>query len=131
MSKKQHKGVVAEMHDGLELNKHIDAALISDDYAAIEEILISPKYPNLTKEQKEKRILNKALVYLYANIIVTEEFFKYLIFDYKINEAIYSKMNHIYKNSMIDDMFAARKFNEELSSELVNNTEQTNKKTKV
>jgi hypothetical protein len=125
MTKKDEKYLIDESY----LNIEIGLALKNNDYDRIKTILLPESYPNLSIIQKEEKIFELALSYLYFNL-TSIEFFKYFIFEHKVSQDIYNKMEYAYKSKVVEDMFESRNLNENLNLDL-NTNDKIGKKLKV
>jgi hypothetical protein len=99
------------------LKDQISQAIRYNDKKIIEQLMLPENYPNLSQQKKEEEIFNMALDFLFFGL-ETEAFLKFFIFEYGVSEDVHSKINSKYKNSLVEDMFATRKLNEELEKEL-------------
>lgn len=114
--------------------QEVNKIIKSTDRNLFTNIMSKESYPFLTQLEKEKYIFETALSLTKFYVRATD-FLEYLIFEYKINEAIYTSIAHLnrYKpiEDMIEDMFAKRKLADELSQELQKNDINIEKKPKI
>jgi hypothetical protein len=136
MSENKVRSIIDEISDSISLYSQARKAADTTDYTKVEELMLSEKYSYMPQEKKEVTILRVALEPIQFQKIkgdLTESeynFIHYLVFNYQIDEDIYSNMASEYKSPIIEDMFAKRKLNSELATELVS-SENTIKKPKV
>lgn len=103
----------------------------NNDLDTMKSILNSENYPSLTQLQKETEVFNALChCFTYGNESdVGNDLLKYIIFEYKITEDVCLVLDN--KHKLINDMFQARKLNEELNQELAGNDTVLKKKVKL
>lgn len=111
--------------------REVGTALRTNDKNIVNRIMLPENYPELTKFQKEEIILETSLsFYIGKGIPFVEKFLNYLVFEYQINEEIYTNLSNIKPNKILEHMFEQRKLYEQLHQHLKIN-DIINKKPKV
>ena len=98
----------------------------------VKECLLDTNFTNVPKIIKEKTIWDETIACV-SLLGVGQEILYYLVFDYHIDEKIMDKSNIIYKNEGSEialDMFAQRKYRENLNLELNQELKSNDKSTK-
>jgi hypothetical protein len=114
--------IIADIADRVNFGIQVIYVLRDTDYKKIENLMRPESHSSLTKEQREKEVLEQALLSFSLNNL-DESCFEYLIFEYKISEDVYPKLNSEHKTKIVENMFDKRRLNEELSAELASNAE--------
>ncbi len=117
--------------DLIDLISDLNDAINDNNISAIKDIILSEKYPKVSKDKKEEIIFNNvATLFADKDMSKAKEVLDYLIFDYKISEE--NSINKIvfHVDERIKQMFKVRDMKEELNTEL-KDTLSTNKKIKL